>query len=657
MKKPHIILLFALLFFAIFAPQASARSFTIDEAHIRIMIAPDGNLLVNEMFTYTFNGTFENVRRSIHTVGHNGVKDFEAYELMNPNASLNAISKNDLRQLDVIQNENSYTGNLLVKNTSKQVVYVYILENAVKSYKTYSDITVPFFGTDSNHDTDLQNVTIDFVFPNQINPNQYHAFFHDEEGYIVQKTEEMIRFFTPLSKMHMLTETRLLFPSAIMTEQSKQAEPRSLETVLKDEEKALESAMTRSSTQKSFRGFLPILSGLFAVATAFLLLLPQRRLRNHIRPEDLLKYDPLYLYVIDRAGEKDGYAFLAGVYSLVEKGYATVRKTSTLTRFQQDTEAPKNTLSFTFHPPSSVLAESEKMLLDWLFTRKSKLGTRIFSMNNIYGATKREKEAKNVHGYYRKQIKRQQHEENWFDCVLNELTEKKWIRGKLYPIATRVLMIMMMIITISTYFIGASSGFGIILYLVISAYLLKRAWSLLTKKRVLLFFFFSMISGWLAIDPEFIPGFIFFTFAVSICYLTIPRYILNREATEMRAEIRQFRKWIQKEGIPSGIDETELEKWMTRAVLLKVKTFELDVNQFNRPIEELASIAPMAVLILNNEDPASYLLKTWKWSDSSGKRLFDSSDNEKNNSGDSSGGSSFSSDSGGGDDGGGAGAD
>lgn len=660
LKKLPIVFLCIFFFSITLTSQVSARSFSIDDVHIRVLIAPDGNLLVNEMFTYTFDGSYKNVRRSIHKAHHNGVKEFEAFELMNPNASLEAINHNDLRQLEAYPSGNDYIANLTVNNESKKVIYVFILEDAVKTYETYSDVTVPFFGTDSNHDTDLQNVTIDFVFPDKLNPHEYHAFFHDEEGYVVQKTEETVRFFTPVSKMKSLTEPRILFPSSIMTEQQKIGAPISLEKALQKEEKAIKSVTAIKNGQKTFIHFLYMLTGIFIIAAAILLLIPQRRLKSHAPLEDLLKYDPFYLYIVDRAAEKDPHALLAGVYSLVEKGFVTVRKASTLTRFQRDPEAPKNTLAFTFHPSSNSLSESEKWLLDWLFTRKQKLGLRFFSLNNIYGATKKEKEEKKIPIYFRKRMKHLQQEDNWFHHVLLELKEKQIISSWLHPILTRILIALMIFLTTCTYFIEASSGFGVILYLICTAFLLKSTWTSLTKKHVLTFFFVTLVVSWIFIDLEFFLPFTFLICASLLFYLAIPRFILSREAAEVRADIRHFRKIIQKEGIPNSIDASEIDKWMIRAILLKTKRFQIDMNLFKKPLEELTLIAPLSALVLTDEEPSSYLLKTWKWSiplvmrPSVNKRSGKSSKNNYSDVGYVSSGSSGG-DSGG--DGGGAGAD
>src|SRR5690606_11105541 len=93
------------------------------------------------------------------------------------------------------------------------------------------------------------------------------------------------------------------------------------------------------------------------------------------------------------------------------------------------------------------------------------------------------------------------------------------------------------------------------------------------------------------------------------------------------------------------------------ALLLNVRKFSLRTKELNQSFDELVKIAPLSALVIYDEDPMQYLFKTWKWSEVSEARFWNSSSSGSNsNSGD--GGSSYSSsDSGGGDGGGGAGAD
>lgn len=655
MKKLHLSFLIAIILSITFASQASARSLSINDVHIRALVMANGDLLINEMFTYNFDGEYQNVRRSVHKDRHNGVDSFEAYELLNHNAVLGFINHNDLRPLEVTREDHRYIASLPSKNESKKVIFIYFLKNAVKSYESYSDVTIPLFGTDENHDVDLHNVTIDIVFPEKLNPHQYHAFFHGQDGAVDQKTEEIVRFFTPISKKHTLTEVKVLFPSTIMTEQQKLPEPMSLEKAIAEEEKPAKAAAEMIDSIKKHANRLLVFSAFFGLAAIAMFLLPQRRLRGTARPEQLLQYDPLDLYVIDRAGVRDPYAFFAGIYSLVEKGFVTVQKTVTQIRLQQDPEAPKNTLMFTYKP--SDVTPCEQDLVDWLFTRRQKPKLRVFTMNNLYGATQKEKREKRAYKHYHIVPKHNQKEKLWYDCVREEMKGKRMLSGKLYSVLTRLLMIFSMLSVLFSYFLESESGFGFFVYLIISIFLAKRAWSGERPLRVYVFFIISLLASFMVSDTNLSVSLTLFNISAAIFYGCTPRFILSREASEIRADIRQFRKTLKTDGIPTNVKDAELEKWITRAVLLKATQFSLDTNLFNKPIEEISMTAPLTSLVISGEEPTAYTINTWKWSKPPGTPFdwfWDSSHSHSDSGGgwsDSGGGD------GGGGDGGGAGGD
>ena len=318
MLKKLIILLLTLFSFG---QTAYARSYSIDEVQIRAWIQPNGNLLINEMFTYTFNGKFKSVRRSIHEDHHEGVQWFKSYELINDDAELGFTKDADLRPLDVKREDGTYRSPFSVEDTTKTIFYVYELKNAVKSYDTYSDVTVPFFGTDSNHDIDLHNVTIDFVFPQKVDPAEYDAFFHDQKGKVEEEGPEVVRFTTPVSDMYSLTETRLFFPSSIMTEQKKTAASKSLEEAIREDEDRMELLAKRETQMKAVNkvlgGLALTLGGiLFIMILGFLV----GRIRGSGRTRDVLEADPLLLYMVHRRGKFRHGALMAGLYSLVERG-------------------------------------------------------------------------------------------------------------------------------------------------------------------------------------------------------------------------------------------------------------------------------------------------------------------------------------------------
>ncbi|MBS4210205.1 DUF2207 domain-containing protein [Bacillus sp. FJAT-50079] len=657
MKRLQLYLLFTCLCFIIFVPQVSARSLSIDDVHIRVWISPNGDLLVNEAFTYMFNGEYSVVRRSIHSDYHDGVENFEAYELINPNTELGAMTKEDLRALDVSLEKNHYFATLPAQDEQKTIVYVYILKNAVKSYEAYSDLTIPFFGTGQNHDVDLHDVTIDLVFPETMKLDQYHAYFHDAEGTITHKSEELVRFFTPHSKAYQLTETRLLFPSAIMSEQAKSTEPIPLEKAIAQEENLPGGNIIKQNNSTTFAHTLMIASGMLVVAAIMLLLLPQRRLKREASLDHMLQYDPLDLYMIDRAGVYDSYAFFAGVYSLVERGYATAKKTATITRLQREPEAPNHTLTFTFNPPTPAFTKSEKLLMDWLFSKRVKQGIRIFFMNKLYGATATNKKRGNYHSHNRVVEKIKKNEKLWMDTVLEQMTEAKQISGTFYLITIRIFMILAVLAVCIAYLVHPDNGFWMIVYLILALFSIKKAWPATNKRRIISLFAVSIIAGFLAVGTELLPHLSIFLLLLIIVFMLTPRYILSRELAERRAEIRHFKAVLAHDGIPEYSSDQELEKWMTRAILLKVKKFPIAATHTRRPIEDISSTAPLASLVLTGEEPIGYLIKTWNWSKAPGS-FFDSffaeSDSNSGWGGDSGGGGG---DGGGGDGGGGAGGD
>lgn len=64
MNKSLVSLLFFLIAFLTFHSSGEAKSYSIDKVHIKSWIQPNGDLLVNEIFTYTFDGSFHNLYRA-----------------------------------------------------------------------------------------------------------------------------------------------------------------------------------------------------------------------------------------------------------------------------------------------------------------------------------------------------------------------------------------------------------------------------------------------------------------------------------------------------------------------------------------------------------------------------------------------------------------
>lgn len=649
MKKYFIALTLSIIFFNAAMPVADARSYSIDEVQIRAWIQPDGDLLVNEIFTYTFTGKYDRVKRYIHEDHHSGVSNFESHELSNPAAELGFVSQEELHPLAVTQEGNGYYSSLSADNESKYIFYTYTLTQAVKSYETYSDLTVPFFGDGSNHDQDYSNVTIDFVFPQEVDPADYYAYFHDLNGTVEQRGPEVVRFTTPVSEKYALTEARLLFPSEVMSSQTKTGAPMSLEAAVAEENQTMQSIAVKEQRKEELGYLLTTFAVLIAAASIIMLLLPQRR-KGTGNPEELLTQDPLRLYALDRLGKKDFNAFIAGLYSLVEKGFAAVILSSAYSRFQKDPEAPDHTLQFNMIAEHRQLSDTENKLVEALF--KGRSGKRTFLLYDLAGATRKEKEDKVAFNKYIFKIQAfKVKEQQWWKDVLSGMKAEGLMSQVIPRLLKSWLPVLAIAALIYAFILDSIKGSSVVVFGVGGLLLLGVLLGKSNKRwPEFLFWGAALFAVMLLQDTDLMIKLFLFLIACIVLISVTPRMILSRDAAMTYRCIKLFRKQMNTGNIPVY----DLEKWMIRTHLLRAKPQPEPAHSAN-PSMELAAAAPLAYLMMSGQNPVTYMEESWKITLPYGSSA--SGGGGSGYSGDSGGYSGGDSGGGGGDGGGGAGAD
>ena len=110
---------------------AEAKSYSIEKVHIKSWIQPNGDLLVNEVFTYNFEGSFFNLRRSFPIDHGKNVEEFYAYELAQLNLEPGFIEQSLMTPLEVTQEKNTYYSGISVQDQQVSFLYVYTLKNSV----------------------------------------------------------------------------------------------------------------------------------------------------------------------------------------------------------------------------------------------------------------------------------------------------------------------------------------------------------------------------------------------------------------------------------------------------------------------------------------------------------------------------------------------
>lgn len=616
-----------------------AKSYSVDRVQIKGWVQPNGDMLVNEVFTYTLDGSFSGLTRSFPEKHRGQVHQFEAYLLDGYEPIVGEIEESALTKAAVTREGGTYRTAIQAEDKVVSVLYVYKMQNAVTSYDTYSDLTVTYFESGDNHDEDLNNVDITYVLPGDAGDDNIHGFMHDREGQVRKVYRDGITFHTLKSAAYTVTGTRVLFPSTVMTGQQKITEPVSYEEAIRQEQQLIDKNETRWA-HSSPAGKMANSLSIFFIALIVLLILLRQRIFSLFGSTDLvLQTDPTYLTFVDRNGRFNRKSFLSGLFSLVEKGIVKVELTDSAARFQGKKGAPEQTLVFRLLQSNEQLKKSnhkllphEQYLVTWLF--KGRVGHRKFHLHDMAGASMHGDKENRVH--LRKQ--RQFHENHniWHDDVLQLMEDARALSTKIPKLIRTTIFLLLTITTIYGFYADGASGWGIAfpaIVTVISYYFYAtnpgKNWP------AILFFIGMFSAGAQIVDVEVTDAVLYGVICGAVLFFLVPKAVPSSlTALFTKMSITKFRKQV-KRGVPDHLHSDEAELWINRAYLLN--TSKKRLPKLTRGLPESSSLAPLFALQV---DPLYFTYSTW------GPMTF-------NKGGSSSGGGSY--DSGGGYSGGGGG--
>jgi len=634
MKKfllPIIMVLLSLSFGIV----AEAKSFSIEKIHIKSWIQPNGDLLVNEVFTYNFEGQFFNLRRSFPTEHGKNVEKFYAYELNQLNLEPGFIDQSFMTPLEVTQEKNTFFSGIDKRDQQVSFLYAYTLKNAVTAYDNYNELDVVYFEDGEAHDQDYFNVTIDYIFPETVETNKFEGVLYNIVEGQTEKNTIGIRFITHRSKAFTETKTSLVFPADLISLSEKTKAPLSYTDALSNEIDEQKKWSKRLSYMDTLISFIPkVAFAILIIILSFLLFLPQRHFWRTGNSDEVLTTDLLYLFFVDKCGKINPKAFIAGLFSLVEKGTVKVKIAKSAIRFKGDPKAPDETLDFKLINGEVATSIFEKHMISWLFATKAGSRKCSFHLHDAAGAAKDNKKS----GYFHNKVnvfKKQQKE--WHNLVEKELEEAGSLKSRIPLLTITMACLIVSLLTMLAYYANLQSNLAIacigiftIIFLVL-LWIKKRSTLFFSIYVVLLFFFTLSIGNEGAVN--LIIGLLLM---VILLYLALPKYILSMNAVRAKDAVRSYKKEL-KYGMPPTLNDIEQEKWIVRAYLFGRKKIPI-------PLEEIS--IPLAAVLLASTDPIDYVTRTWWWTKAS-----TSSDSGGFSGGDSSGGGG---DSGGG---GGAGAD
>lgn len=413
MKKCFILLLLFLVAFLSYSPIGEAKSFSIDKVHIKSWIQPNGDMLVNEVFTYNFDGSFTNLFREFPDTYDDRIVNFYSYELKHLDMEPGFVGEESMIPLGVSYENGFFHTNIHKTNDKVSFLYAYTLKDAVKSYDNYSEVKVTYFDGEA-HDQTYENVTIDFILPQTMNPNQFDGIMFDRHAGKHEKNQYGIRFVTPKSEAYSTTKTSFFFPSSVMTGMSKIKSSQTVSGALALEQQRFDDQYKPLNDMIEIKNLITkIIIGMLITALLLIILLPQRHFWRRGSEKDILGTDVLYLFFVDRIGKPHRKSFLAGLFSLVENEAVKVMKGKPAVRFQKDPKAPKETLDFQLINRSLAKAGFENKMIDWLFTTKSGSNKWKFNLHDMAGAARNEKNQMSILFIEKKHLKKSKRNGNW----------------------------------------------------------------------------------------------------------------------------------------------------------------------------------------------------------------------------------------------------
>ncbi|MDN4606642.1 DUF2207 domain-containing protein [Sporosarcina highlanderae] len=601
------LILIMLMSFLIFPITAHAKSFTVDRVQIKGWVQLDGEMLVNEVFTYTFDGSFSRLTRSFPEEHISQIRGFEAYLINDRSPIVGEIDGSTLSQAQVSAKGSTYSTSIKAENETVSVLYVYRMQYAVKSYDTYSDLAVTFFEDGFNHEDDLNNISIDYVLPGDVGDDNIHGFMHDREGLVSKVYRNGISFHTPVSVAYTETGTRVFFPSSIMTGQSKYAAPLPLTEAIQQEKDLIAKKEARWSNIPTVTTAADGLRVLFIVSIILVLLLRQRIIPLFGSTDLVLRTDPTYLSLIDQNGKFNRKSFLSGLFSLVEKGVVKAELADSASRFHGEDGAPEKTLVFQLQSGQHMknLLPHEQYLITWLF--RGRAGHRKFHLHDIAGPSIEVN--KNDRVQSRKQHKFVVNHEAWHDNVLKLMIEAGALSTMLTKILKTAIILLLTILMMFGFYADGAGGWGIAFPVIVAGlgyyfYVVNPG----KKWPAVLLFIGLFFVGAQTMDATITDAVLQLVIVGIILFLVIPK-ALPRSFTALytKMSIAKFQmklRWSAEP--PHHLHPEDIDRWMARAYLLNPSKKRLP--KFKGSLPDAYPLAPLFALQV---DPLYFAYSTW----------------------------------------------
>lgn len=565
-----------LLLLLIFLPasQASAKSFSIEQADLHAFILENGNLYVEELFTYRFSGTYKGTTRTIGDDHHEGVQYFEGY-LVPEHTTITQYDPNIFQALKVERENLTFKIHTPSKDETKKVFYRYVIKGATKKYKDTGQLYWRFF--DDMNESDLHNLSIRFFLYNDWKGTlQGQAFLHDLTGGSLSKTEkDGFLYKNKLLPAGKTVEIRYLFPETFLKDASFEKNEDMLEALLTEEKNYGEWLRRREQYSAPFE----IINGAAAaviIALFLMVICYPRRLYRLFCPsaplERLQVLDSFLVAAIARKARFQHIDIVAALFRLQQRGLLSMNQTVARASYLEDEKAPNQTYRFTLMEESTSFAQYERELIDWLF-KKDAEGQMSFSLDRLPFPTETErKENWRLENQYKKDARDfNKRFIAWSKTVQNDPEIREYIRPN--PLRNWMLKL---VVPLWIVWVSANVWYGSPDKMdpALAAVLLAAGWgialSIPYKRFILPIYIFvgGMAAEGISIElPEM------FTLSVvilALCSLLLPVNDITMKGAPLLKAVKTFKKSISSGAFDFKSRKSTVDRWYAHALSLRL---------------------------------------------------------------------------------------
>lgn len=530
------------------------RSFSIDEVTIDAQIQEDGSISVRELFTYTFNGSYEGMTRAIES----DEKNFEAYLTEDKDP---LVSTENLTSLETEEDDDTYKIFSDSTDETKSVLYRYKIEGSIKKYTDVADLKYAFF--DDSNETDLNNLTINIHPPEGTNEENQHFFLHKDETGNLTSGDNGIQYHNSHFEAGSNSQIRFVFPSNQLNNMELTSDKRMNDTILSEEQELAERSENLEANMANITPIVLILLGILASGSVIIFIVHPNRYRGskdidslHGLVEDT---DPLFVKYLKEDAHLPDDSFIAGLFSLKQRGIITLEKVPSM--LNKDSE----TYRFTWCGRESETDHADQFLRNWLFREKDEKGA-YFLLESLTAQEDETDEAKKE-----KADDFRTHFDEWTDKVKErdnyQQLKKPFKKFSFVSIPLLIVSsgLFYYFTTIDT--IGSTAQWLLPLIagiITVPGLLFHRnKWVLSGYYFILLLM--SAVS--FTFEPAVIMTLIFYGLSI-ITLLVIPEYYWKKDIRRLKYGITQTRASFKDKNYPIGSDPAAAERRLAYAIVL-----------------------------------------------------------------------------------------